>query len=110
MNPTRFLAASGALLLLCASSSRADFTTVSLSTIANEDLQLVDAAYPTGTPVTLGGVPFDIPVANPYNAWMASVAANNGSGTVSATGSASTSTRRRSWRPPRTVSWATARR
>lgn len=38
-----------------------EFTSVSLAEFADANLQAVNSAYPSGSPVLLGGVPFDIP-------------------------------------------------
>lgn len=58
------------------------FSTIDLSPIANDSLALLQPVYPTGLPVILGGVPFQIePVGN--NIYNADIAAGGGPGTVS---------------------------
>lgn len=72
-------------LLAAAPASQAGYTTLALDSIANGSLQAdVDPGYPSGAPIVLGGVPFDLP-ATGNNTWFASLAANQGAGTVSAT-------------------------
>ncbi len=60
------------------------YTTIDISSIANQRLQDYNSAYPSGTPVLLGGVPFAIsPTGN--NFFSADIAANGALGTVSRT-------------------------
>jgi PEP-CTERM motif len=73
-----------AILFLTAPVSAAPiFTSIDLSGVANERLQIRNANYPTGQGVLLGGVPFDIPVGR--NTWQAANAAGGGPGVVSLT-------------------------
>ena len=56
--PTAFVASA----VLVAGTARADeFTSVSIAQYVNANLQAGNSAYPTGSPVILAGVPFDIP-------------------------------------------------
>ena len=75
----------GALLSIALTPASATvYTTVDISSIANQRLQDFNSAYPSGTPVLLGGVPFAIsPVGN--NLFSADIAANGTSVVVSRT-------------------------
>lgn len=56
-----FAAAVASVAALSADSCADTFSSVSIARYANANLQAGNTAYPSGSPVLLGGVPFDIP-------------------------------------------------
>lgn len=84
VSPTRLKRLVAAMLfsvVYCGIASASSFTSINLSGIANDQLGLLNSAFPTGQPITLGGVPFDIAGAG-NNIYNSDIAASHGPGSV----------------------------